>query len=553
MYTIKCDNEILLNKFVPGRKLIEPHLLLKANIPGTLTFTISDEHPCYNSINLLISRIKIYDNGQLIWIGRPKSVSDSGRRLKSYVCEGCLSFLKDGFVAPYNFSGSPAEFFQFIINSHNANVPEAQQISLGTCTITDPNDYITRSSQSYDTPFDVLKDKMLDKFGGYLYITYDQNEKPILSYYADVPYTCTQLVEFGKNLVSYENNLIYDEMYTACIPLGAKDDAGSRLTIDSVNDGKDYLVNETLSSQYGVRFAPTSLTTWDDVTVAANLKVKGQNWLDDVGIKYKDSVYLSAIDISTIKQGVQSFKFLWKAGFKLRNGQVIYYVVTELDIDLNRSANVEINLGDEKKAYTGLVSDQVSNIASQVSVIQSDYTTRQESQQISETVIETTTQIQTQANAIIAQVLEAYYTKAQVDEKFVEDVVSLKSQVEQLASSITASFVYYNSVVDALTSSVTEIKSWVTIVPETPTQSVGLIIGNSNSAIKLKLENDILYFYVGDDTAPVVLMWLDHETLHIDRVEIQRLSIGSTGKMLDFKIVGSGLNTCAFFQGRLVL
>ena len=220
---------------------------------------------------------------------------------------------------------------------------------------------------------------------------------------------------------------------------------------------------------------------------------------------------------------------------------------------MNRSANVEINLGSEQKVYTGLVSSGVSEVANQVSTILSDYTTHQESQQVAETVIETTTQIQTQANAIISQVLEAYYTKAQIDDKFVEDVYSLKSQVEQLATSITASFTYYNSIVDALTSSVTEIQSWVTIVPETPTQSVGVIIGNSASAIKLKLENDILYFYVGDDTAPVVLMWLDHETLHIDRVEIQSLSIGVTGKMLDFKIVGSGENTCVFFQGRLVL
>ena len=398
---------------------------------------------------------------------------------------------------------------------------------------------------------------MIKSFGGYLYITFDSNEHPIINYYKDVPNTCTQLIQFGKNLVSYENSLIYDEMYTACIPLGVKDEDGIRLDISSVNDGNVYLINQTLANQYGVRYAPTNLTTWEDVTVASNLKVKGQDWLDNEGIKYKDSISLDAIDISKIRQGVQSFRFLWKAGFKLNNGQTIYYVITKLDIDLNRSANVGVNLGEVKQMYTGLVSQQVNNISDRLDIVQSDYTTRQETEkvagQVAETVIETTTQLQTQASAIVAEVLQSYYTKQQVDEKFVSDVMSLKSQVEQLASSITASFTYYRNVINELNSSVVEIKSWVTVVPETPTQSVGIIIGNSANAIKLKLENDILYFYVGDDTAPVVLMWLDHETLHIDKVEIQQLSLGIAGKMLDFKIVGSGLNTCAFFSGRLVV
>lgn len=550
MYTVKCDNYLLLNKFVEGRSLIEPILHLTANTAGTLEFSIAKSHPCYNLINMLSSKIKVYKNGSLYWLGRAKTITDSGKNIKDVVSEGCLSYLNDSFIPPYEFSGSPAAFFEFIINSHNAVVSEAQKINIGTCTVTDPNNYIIRSSINYDTSFKVLKEKLLNSFGGYLIVTFNANEEPVLNYYAEVPNTSTQLVEFGENLVSYEKSFIYDTMYTACIPLGAKDEeTGKRLTIVSVNDDLDYLVNATLAAQYGVRFAPVNLTTWDDVTLPVNLKVKGQDWLDNVGIRYKDSARLNAIDISTIKQGVSSFDFLWNVGFKLRGLEPVYYVITQLDIDLNQSANVAITLGDVKDVYTGLVSQQVESVASQVSVIEADYTTYQQSQQVAETVIETTTQIQTQANAIISQVLESYYTKQQVDEKLVEDVRSLQSQITQLSNQVTTSFTYYQTLGDQ----VTQIQSWVTIIPETPSQSGGMIIGNSVSSIKLKLENDILYFYIGDDTAPVVLMWLDSETLHIDRVEIQRLSVGVTGKMVDFRIIGSGVNTCVFFSGRLVL
>lgn len=550
MYTVRCDNDLLLNKFVQGRTLIDPMLRQKANSIDSLTFGIVSTHPCYNTIYALKSKIKVYDDGVLYWVGRAKTIKGTGKNTRGVVCESCLSYLKDGVVSPYNFTGSPAEFFKFIIDSHNATVSDSQKILEGTCTITDPNDYIVRSSTTYDSPWKVLNDKMLKKFGGYLYVTFDANETPILNYYAEPPYTCSQLVEFGGNLSSYEESFLYDTFYTACIPLGVEnDETGLRLNISEVNDGSEMLVNEILAAQYGIRIAPVNLTTWDDVTMAANLKVKGQDWLDNVGTKHKETVRLNAVDISRIRQGIGSFKFLWNVGFRLRERDTVYYVLSQLDLDLNRAANVNITLGDTKDSYTGLVTEQIGNVQDQVSVIESDYTTFQQSQQIAETVVETTTQIQIQANAIISQVLESYYTKEEVDGRLQSDILSLMSQIQQLSDQVSTSFTYYQQ----LGNSVTEIKSWVTIVPETPNQSGGIIIGNSASAIKLKLENDILYFYVGEDTAPVVLMWLDHDTLHIDHVEIQRLSVGVTGKMVDFRVVGSGTNACVFFSGRLVL
>lgn len=553
MYTVKCDNNLLLNKFVQSRMLINPLLRQKANEAGSFSFEITDQHPCYNLIYPLMSRIKVYDNGSLCWLGRAKEINDDGENIKGVACEGCLSFLNDSLVGPYDFEGTPSEFFSFLIESHNSIVKDSQKFVIGECTVTSDTD-INRWSSLYEQTFKIIKDKLIDEFGGYLYVTYNSSEQPVINYYQVPPNTCTQLVQFGKNLISYEETLLYDTFYTACVPLGAKlEDSNLRLTIGAVNDGIDYLVNENLAEQYGVRMAPVNLTTWDSVTMPSTLKTNGQNWLDNHGIKHKETVRLSAADISTIQQGVQSFKFLWNVGFKLKTGSAIYYVVTEQELDLNKSANAGLTLGDTKEEYTGLIQQQVGSIVSQVSIIEGDYTTHQESQQIAQTIVETTTQIQLQATAIISQVLESYYTKQQIDDMLVEDVMSLRSQIQQLSDSIQASFEYYNSTVDGISSQVTQISSWVTIVPETPTQSVGIIIGNSESAIKLKLENDKLYFYVGDDSAPVILMWLDEDTLHIQEVEIQRLSIGEQGKMLDFKIVGSGVNTCVYFSGRLVL
>ena len=552
MYTVKCDGNLLMNKLIPEFNLGEAVLSLTANTAGSLIFVIYDSHPFYESINMLVSRIKVYKNGSLIWLGRPRLKVDEGRRAKRYQIEGCLSFLKDSYVAPYDFSGSPEAFFQYVITQHNNSVADDQKFVIGNCTVTDPNDYIVRSSISYDNAYNVLQEKLVNHFGGYLYITFNQDDRPVLSYLQDVPNTSSQLIEFGKNLVSFSQEMLYDEFYTACIPLGAKiEGTDERLTIKSVNDSVDFLVNTTLAEQYGLRYAPTNLTTWDDVTVAANLKTKGQDWLSNVGVKYKDTIMLSAIDISVIEQNVGPLNYLWKVGFKPKGGSAIYYVVSQQEIDLNSAANLTVTLGETKSVYTGLISNAVSNVSSRVDVIEADYTTKQDSQIIAETVIETTTEIQTQAAAIIAQVLESYYTKGQVDDMFVEQLTELSSSITQLSNSVTTSFEYYQAIIDGNTSSINNILSWVKIVPETPNQSVGIIIGNSESAVKFKVENDILYIYTGDDTAPNMLMWLDAETLHIDNVEIQQLSIGVTGKLLTFRIVGTGNNTSAAFIGRM--
>ena len=562
MYSVTCDGSLLLNKLSPIYTLHDPILHLEANEAGSFEFDIYDNHPNFNIVNLIASKIKIYKKGSLYWLGRAKQKTNESKREKHYYCEGCIAYLKDSLVPPYDFSGSPEEFFRMVINGHNSVVSDDQKFEIGTCTATDPNDYIVRSSINYDSAYNIIKEKLIDHYGGYLYVTFDQDERPVLNYYIESPYTCNQFVEFGENLISYEEEIFYDEMYTACVPLGAKvqqtveeEDGESRviekrLTIGSINDGLDYLLNDELVASYGIRFAPTSLTTWDDVTVATNLKTKGENWLQESGSKHKETVTLDAVDISTIKQGLSSFEFLWNIGFKSsRVVDPVFYILSDLYIDLNLGANVSITLGDTKSVYTGVVSQAVANVSNRVDTIAADYTTKQEAHQVAETVIETTTRIQTEAARIISEVMEEYRTSIESSGALYNDIKELKSQIEQLSNQVTTSFTYYNQVGD----SVKQIQSWVTIIPQTETQNVGIIISHSDSAVKIKVQNDKIYFYTGDDDDPNILMWQDSETLHIDRVEIQSLIVGEQGKQLVYKIVGTGANTSVAFVGRLVL
>ena len=86
------------------------------------------------------------------------------------------------------------------------------------------------------------------------------------------------------------------------------------------------------------------------------------------------------------------------------------------------------------------------------------------------------------------------------------------------------------------------------------TQQGGIVIGESSSDIKLKLENDVLYFFTGDEklvTTANAIAWFASNQLYVNNTTIQNLTLGTTGAYLDARIVGSGDNRCVLWSGRL--
>ena len=125
-YTIYADTDLLYDPRLPEYAVIDSVLDLKVNEPGLLTFTIPESNPVAGAITKLASRIKVYRDGQLIFLGRViKDERQLGHRRK-YTAEGCLAYLIDSVCDPYSFTGTPAQFFTFLINWHNAAVSAAQ-------------------------------------------------------------------------------------------------------------------------------------------------------------------------------------------------------------------------------------------------------------------------------------------------------------------------------------------------------------------------------------------------------------------------------------------
>jgi hypothetical protein len=517
-----CDSYVLYDPRLPELFVFEPELTQKKNEPGVLTFKISKEHPHYGVLEKLKSRVKVYRDDTLIWVGRAIEDERDLYENRKVVVEGVLALLLDSILRPFTTDGAAAEIWGHILAQHNAQVNANQRIEIGTC---DLSDSVSIATKDYLSVWQVLKNSLVDTLGGYLIVRFDDNENPILDYLADVPDTSTQRIEFGENLIDLVLSKSASETYTACVPLGAalrdidpESESDARLTIESVNDGQESLIDAALAAEYGVIFAPTGLTTWDEITDATILMNRGRDWLSGTGARFKKTLKLSAVDLHNADANVESFHFLDKVVVSC--GTLCpeeTYVLSELTIPLNNPASTGIVLGDERSSLIGEEIQQNSSVKNRIGTIEADYTTHGEIKEIVQEQISQNTSILQSAQQIILTALEDYVRT--------QDFVALHNTIQTsfsiMAGTIEANFTETASRISTLNGETSQqfesVRSFIRLI------SSGIVIGKSTSAIKLKLENDILYFFSGSEdsvTTDSAIAYFSSGKLYVNDVQV---------------------------------
>lgn len=142
------------------------------------------------------------------------------------------------------------------------------------------------------------------------------------------------------------------EIATRIIPLGARLEESSiealeeYTTIKSVNSNKVYLESAAAVRNFGII---TKTVHFDDVTVPANLKAKGQKYLTDV--QYENlCLTCKAIDLNMVDGSVEGIKL----GDSIRvlsapHGMDRYFPVTALTLYLDRPEENTVTLGTNVK------------------------------------------------------------------------------------------------------------------------------------------------------------------------------------------------------------
>lgn len=354
MYTIYADNELLYSPNIQDKKhyVINPKLTVELNKAGSLEFKLPPGNVGYSSIQKLKSVVKVYCDDQEMWRGRVLSSDADFYRRKKLYCEGELAYLLDSKVRPYQHSGGVADYFSYMINQHNNQVDKFKRFVVGDVTVTDKdnNDYIVRANKNYPDTFSEVTDKLLNNLGGYLKVRRDGNNRCI-DYLVESGKKSSQVIQFGVNLLDLDEYINAEDVFTVLIPLGkqSEDEAKDRLTISSVNDGKDYIEDETAIKLFG---RITETQTWDDVMVPENLLKKGKEYLK-AGIEMSVTLTIKAVDLVFLGVDTESIKL----GEYIRVVSVphdidTYFLCSKIVYDLVDPSKTEYTLGVTFSALT---------------------------------------------------------------------------------------------------------------------------------------------------------------------------------------------------------
>lgn len=518
MYKVYCDGQLLYHTKLENLQIFRPSLELELNKTGSFQFTIYTDHPYFGLIKKLKSIITVYQNDYLLFRGRVLDEVAGWHNEKTIICEGELAFLLDSMQRPYDYTGSISGFLALLLDSHNTQVEPEKRFVLGNVTVTDPNNYIVRSDIDYTNTWSVVEQKLIEMLGGYIIIRHE-NGVNYLDYLAEITLLAPQTIAFGQNLLDLQRTKKGADIATALIPLGAKlqdengQDTEERLTIESVNGGLDYLVDETAKAQFGYI---VKSTIWEDVTTAEALKAKGQAYLSGL-VNQVESIELSAVDLAAVNADITAFHLGTQVRVQSKpHGLNQLFTVNKLSINLLDPAANKLVLGKSVAA----LSEAVKGISDkQVNIIQ---TVERNAQANTEAVYNVEQNllaaIQVTEGNIKSTVAENYYLKDETDRL----VSSVSTEVSQNKSSVEIQFKQFQQDIEAVAagadSEFEEIRKYIRFVDGK------ILLGEVGNELELQIANDRISFL--QDGAEVA--YFSNRKLYVTDTQIlHSLQLGS--------------------------
>lgn len=456
MYQISCDGSILFDPRDEDLVLLNPRCKLEVNTVGEGSFIILSNHPCYDKLKKLKSIFEIRQDDQVIFRGRMTNDSRDFHNQLDVDLEGVLAFTNDSIIPPFNFpddfpdaadATNMVEYFLrwLIENQHNGQVEDWQKLHVGKVTVTDPNNVITRSSESYMSTWEALKSKLFESgLGGYLCIRYEDDGNYI-DYLESFEQTNTQQIIFGENLLDLTNESDASDTYSAILPLGADTD-GVRLTLKDLPDGDltddlvkkgKFIYSKSAKAEHGWICVPVEDATWDDVTKVENLKTKAMAYLSGVAMLFSNTITINAVDLYFTDDQIQSFRIYQNI---LVNSPVhgvvnTSYPLTQLDIDIMNPQNTIITIGDTVRTLIDINNTKQSTSKEKVEqVVQQTSTSQKEIQTQLTYINEDTKGLQEHLTYVEQDVGDL---QGQVD-GLTGDHASLQEQVTTLSEDVVA-------------------------------------------------------------------------------------------------------------------
>ena len=380
MYLIKiydgiddAQGTIIHTPYANGDKLTSGNIKLVGDGIDSFDFSINPSNPAWNNIRPLVTLLTITDvrSGKLIFDGRvlkpTQTMTANGQFNIKYTAESKLAYLHDSTQRHGEYNNMTVrDFLVEIIAQHNRQVEPHKRFEVGNVTVTTTTDNIYRFL-GYEKTWEAIQDKLISRLGGHIRL----REGKYIDYLESVGELRNTPIRLRTNLKDMQKEIDPTEIITRLVPLGARleTEGGSgvsepRLTIESVNNGKDYIDDQALINEFGII---ESNMTWDDVNTPSTLLLRGNQFFQSqraARISYDVSApNMNLIDASFEEFEVDDYYPIDNPVFAINEPiQVI-----GKDIDINNPQMSKLQIGDKYRTlseYQAQANKQMMTVAS---------------------------------------------------------------------------------------------------------------------------------------------------------------------------------------------
>lgn len=523
MYTIYADDALL---YAPGDEelsVLSPVLETQCNAAGTLTFVLLPEHPMYSALHKMRTRIDVRQDDEIIWRGRVLETETDFYRQKTVTCEGELTYLVDSVLHPYklaDYDSTAAGLFRLYLTRHNEAVSEAQQFQIGNVDI---ETLSSVENTGYGNTWDEISGNLLDIHGGFLRVRHEGGVR-YLDWTKESGTSCEQVIRFGENLLDLSEYVSASEVVTCLIPYAGQGD--SRITIESVNDGKDYIEDEAGIALYGRIWGVTEFDAKDASKLLEMAKGNLQKRL-----KETITITISAVDLHLLDVNAESFH----VGDKVRvvsppHGIDAEYTCTAISLDLVSPDQSEYTFGTPE---TGMASTTAAT---------------NKAVEVVDTSVEYLRQIVSDQNThllITDGLITAYAQK-------INENTNTLNTVQTTLNGINGTLTSYVSIIDLHTQDIITVKTTLdgmsgTLENKVSKGDVVSVINQSAGAVKISAACIDLSGYVTAEQLETVQAWA--ENFVGDSISGQYITAGNGD--FDELTAGQGLITTLDVPGTL--
>lgn len=535
------------------------------NAISSFSFTVYPNNPCYDRLQPFSTTVEVFNigRGRYEFKGRVLSVSprmdSDGSVSKSVVCESRTGYLRDS-IQPYSaeraYEGDAGrtgleEFIDTILDNHNAQVEPSKRIYRGIVTVdpfkTSDNVY---KGLNYTTTLDVIKEKLVESFGGEFDVREGEDGKLYFDYVEQFGETRATTIELAKNIESESRDIDLTKIVTRLIPLGTKltmtvvegegdnvreetVESEERLTISSVNDGVPYIEDSNAFAIYGAIYG---VQVWDGVTDPNNLKSKGEAWLAaNNTAEFSDNV--SAWDLSLL--GLDFDDFRMYDSYPTKNALIGVNDVLRIvkkTTDVVQAYASKFTLGNTSKLLSDMIVDTDSILAGLVGASSQIRTTvRNNNANVYSYVEKTTADIMRTTDSIIMSASEEKVSQS--DFNTFSEIVRNILAVEPDGTSMI-----FNTIHQAITEvDGRQQTNYSSILKYIRFADGNIILGEEGNAVTLTVENDRISFSQNG----VEVAYMSDNKLHIGNAEIKS---GGTLQLGNFAFVPRSNGSLSFLK-----